>query len=110
MAENVVILGAGHAGVQAAASLREEGFSGSVTLVSDERELPYHKPPLSKAFLKDTQAQPQVLRAEIFYSGARIDLQFGQRVSRIDTKARRLAIDTGPDLAFDRLILATGSR
>ncbi len=92
MNNGVVIVGAGHAGVQAAASLREEGFSGPVTLVGDENELPYHKPPLSKAFLKDAQTKPQMLRAEAFYTGADIGLRFGGRVAAIDKAARRLDI------------------
>ena len=47
MKNGVVIVGAGHAGVQAAASLREDGYDGPVILIGDENELPYHKPPLS---------------------------------------------------------------
>ncbi|MFI0847481.1 NAD(P)/FAD-dependent oxidoreductase [Mesorhizobium sp. IMUNJ 23232] len=109
MTNGVVIIGAGHAGVQAAASLREEGFAGPVTLVGDENELPYHKPPLSKAFLKDAQTKPQVLRAEAFYTGADIGLRFGVRVAAIDTTARQLTFEGGAKLGFDRLILATGS-
>ena len=50
--ESIVIVGAGHAGVQAAVSLREDGYAGAITLLSDETELPYQRPPLSKAFLK----------------------------------------------------------
>ncbi|PSJ59136.1 NAD(P)/FAD-dependent oxidoreductase [Kumtagia ephedrae] len=110
MSDGVVIVGAGHAGVQAAASLREEGFAGPVTLVGDENELPYHKPPLSKAFLKEAEAKPQVLRAEAFYTGAGIALRFGERVVGIDRAARRLELAGGGRLGFDRLILATGSR
>jgi 3-phenylpropionate/trans-cinnamate dioxygenase ferredoxin reductase subunit len=110
MSDGVVIVGAGHAGVQAAASLREEGFAGPVTLVGDENELPYHKPPLSKAFLKEAEAKPQVLRAEAFYTGAGIALRFGERVAGIDRAARRLELAGGGRLGFDRLILATGSR
>ncbi|WP_442580413.1 NAD(P)/FAD-dependent oxidoreductase [Mesorhizobium sp. ASY16-5R] len=110
MTKGIVIIGAGHAGVQAAASLREEGFSGPVTLVGDENELPYHKPPLSKAFLKDAQTKPQVLRAEAFYTGADIGLRFGERVAAIDKAARQLEFEDGGNLGFDRLILATGSR
>ena len=71
MKNGVVIIGAGHAGVQAAASLREEGYDGRITLIGDEAELPYHKPPLSKTFIKDIAAKPQILRAEAFYSGGR---------------------------------------
>jgi len=73
MKNGVVIVGAGHAGVQAAASLREDGYDGPVILVGDENELPYHKPPLSKTFIKDAEAKPQPLRGEAFYTGNAID-------------------------------------
>lgn len=110
MKNGVVIVGAGHAGVQAAASLREEGYDGPVILVGDENELPYHKPPLSKTFIKDQEARPQPLRGEAFYTGSTIDYRPGIKVDRIDAAARRLEISGGGALPFDRLILATGSR
>ncbi|WP_296746300.1 FAD-dependent oxidoreductase [Mesorhizobium sp.] len=110
MKNGVVIVGSGHAGVQAAASLREEGYDGPVILVGDENELPYHKPPLSKTFIKDAQAKPQPLRGEAFYSGNSIDLRPGLWIDRIDAPSQRLEISGGGTLAFDRLILATGSR
>lgn len=110
MKNGVVIVGAGHAGVQAAASLREEGYDGPVILLGDENELPYHKPPLSKTFIKDPAAQPQPLRGEVFYSGHSIDLRPGSLVEGIDTGANRLALAGGESLAYDHLILATGSR
>ena len=110
MSNGVVIIGAGHGGVQAAASLREEGYDGRITLIGDEAELPYHKPPLSKTFIKDAQAKPQILRAEAFYSGASIDLLFGKSVESIDPVSKRLKLASGGSLAFDKAILATGSR
>ncbi|ESW85643.1 FAD-dependent oxidoreductase [Mesorhizobium sp. C280B] len=110
MKNGVVIVGAGHAGVQAAASLREEGYDGPVILVGDENELPYHKPPLSKTFIKDQQAKPQPLRGEAFYTGSAIDFRPGIRVERIDVGGRRLEISGGGVLPFGRLILATGAR
>lgn len=110
MSKSIVILGAGHAGVQAAASLREDGFDGTVTLVSDEKDLPYHKPPLSKTFIKDGAAQPQPLRGEVFYTGHDITMEFGRSVERLDIAGRRLEFATGNALPFDHLILATGSR
>ncbi|NGO51139.1 NAD(P)/FAD-dependent oxidoreductase [Allomesorhizobium camelthorni] len=110
MKNGAVIVGAGHAGVQAAASLREEGFNGSVTLIGDENELPYHKPPLSKAFMKDADAKPQMLRAEAFYTNGHIDLMLGSSVEQIDLSGRRLDLSGDRHIAFDRVILATGSR
>ncbi|MFA6156783.1 NAD(P)/FAD-dependent oxidoreductase [Mesorhizobium sp.] len=110
MKNGVVIVGAGHAGVQAAASLREDGYDGPVILVSDENELPYHKPPLSKSFIKDVEARPQPLRGETFYTGSAIDFRPGIRIERIDAGRRLLDIAGGGEIAFDHLILATGSR
>jgi 3-phenylpropionate/trans-cinnamate dioxygenase ferredoxin reductase subunit len=110
MVDRVVIIGTGHAGVQAAASLREEAFDGAIALVGDDADLPYHKPPLSKAFLKDELPRPQVLRAEGFYSGADIGLELGHRVDAIDRTARRVVLSDGTALGFDWLVLATGSR
>jgi 3-phenylpropionate/trans-cinnamate dioxygenase ferredoxin reductase subunit len=110
MTNGVVIVGAGHAGVQAAASLREEGYDGPVVLVGDEEELPYHKPPLSKTFIKDPEAKPQPLRGEAFYTGNDIDYRPGLRIDAIDARAGQLNVAGGGKLAFDRLILATGSR
>ncbi|MFK0687177.1 NAD(P)/FAD-dependent oxidoreductase [Mesorhizobium sp. IMUNJ 23033] len=110
MKNGVVIVGAGHAGVQAAASLREEGYDGPVILIGDENELPYHKPPLSKTFIKDQDAKPQPLRGEAFYTGSAVDYRPGVRIDAIDADARRLEISGGGALGFDRLILATGSR
>jgi 3-phenylpropionate/trans-cinnamate dioxygenase ferredoxin reductase subunit len=110
MKNGVVIVGAGHGGVQAAASLRDEGYDGPLTLVSDEGELPYHKPPLSKTFIKDSAARPPILRAESFYQAAKIDLRLETRVERIDPMARRLELIGGGVIPFDAAILATGSR
>lgn len=110
MDDGVVIVGTGHGGVQAAASLREEGYDGPVTLVGDETDLPYHKPPLSKTFIKDPAAKPQLLRGDTFYDTNRIALRLGSRAARIDLGGHALLLDDGSALPFSRLILATGSR
>ena len=107
----VVIAGAGHAGVQAAASLREEGFDGEIVLLSDESDLPYQRPPLSKAFLKgemDIHGLP--LRGEAFFRDNRIDLRLGVRLEQIDRAARRAETSDGRAIGFGHLILATGAR
>ena len=107
----VVIVGAGHAGVQSAASLREQGFEGAIVLLSEEKELPYQRPPLSKAFLKgemDLHGLP--LRAEGFYRDQRIDLRLGARATRIDRAARRVMLADGDAVGYGHLILATGAR
>ena len=109
--DSVVIVGAGHAGVQAAASLREEGFEGPIALLSDEAELPYQRPPLSKAFLKgqmDLAGLP--LRAEKFFTDHRIDLRLGEKARRIDRATGKVELVSGSAAPYDQLILATGAR
>ncbi|MBX3596648.1 MAG: FAD-dependent oxidoreductase [Rhizobiaceae bacterium] len=108
MANGVVIVGTGHGGVQVAASLRDEGYDGPLVLLGDDAELPYHKPPLSKTFIKDDKAEPQILRAESFYTSHNIDLRLGERALRIEGK--RIALENGNSLEFDTLVLATGAR
>lgn len=107
---HIIIIGAGHAGVQAASSLREEGFDGRLTLVSEDPELPYHKPPLSKAFLKAADAEPQILRAQAFYETHNIELLTGVRATAIDQGARTLTLDDGRQLEWSKLLLATGAQ
>jgi 3-phenylpropionate/trans-cinnamate dioxygenase ferredoxin reductase subunit len=109
MIGNIVIVGASHAGVELAASLRSEGYDGGLTLISAERELPYQRPPLSKAFLKPGGGQLLPLRPEPFYAKRAIELRLGQRVVGIDRQARRVSLADGGSLAYDRLALAPGA-
>lgn len=107
----LVIVGAGHAGVQLAASLREEGFEGAVALLSAEPHLPYQRPPLSKAFLKgQMEADGLPLRAVQFYRDKGVDLLLGEEATRIDRRARRLELASGRRLDYGHLVLATGAR
>jgi 3-phenylpropionate/trans-cinnamate dioxygenase ferredoxin reductase subunit len=108
--EHAVIIGAGHGGAQAAASLREEGFQGRVTLVSDERVAPYHRPPLSKAFLKDPTTGPQFLRGPKFFADHAIELLLETRANAIDLDAGRVALSGGGALEFSHLVLALGGK
>lgn len=108
--EHIIIIGAGHGGVQAAASLREEGFAGKLSLISADPELPYHKPPLSKAFLKAPDAEPQILKAEAFYTSQGIDLLRGVSVSGVDVRNRRVTLEDGSELSWTKLLIATGAR
>ena len=108
---SVVIVGAGHAGVQAAASLREEGFGGEIILLSAEKDPPYQRPPLSKAFLKaemDIHGLP--LRAEAHFRDQRIDLRLGVGATRIDRASREVELSDGGTIVYEHLILATGAR
>lgn len=109
MSKNIIIIGGGHAGAQAAASLRSDGFDGKVTLVSAEREIPYHRPPLSKGFIKAELDELQELRPAAFYEKNAVDLVLGAEVTAIDRDASRIRIG-GDSLPYDGLVLATGAR
>src|SRR5947208_8853305 len=87
--KTVLIVGAGHAGFQLAASLRQHGCSGRVCLINDEAHLPYQRPPLSKAYLKG-EGRPDSLmfRPDKFYRDQTIEL-IGDRAVSIDRGARR---------------------
>src|SRR5213596_1956745 len=108
--ETVLIAGAGHAGFQLAASLRQHGFSGRVCLINDEAHLPYQRPPLSKAYLKG-EGRPDSLmfRPDKFYRDQTIEL-IGDRAVSIDRAARRLLLASGSSLEYGHLVLATGAR
>jgi 3-phenylpropionate/trans-cinnamate dioxygenase ferredoxin reductase component len=107
----VLILGTGQAGFQVASSLREERFDGRITLVGEEPEPPYQRPPLSKAYLTGkADAKAVRLRPEKFFADHRLELRAGERAVRIDRAARRVVLASGEALAFDHLVLATGAR
>jgi len=106
----VLIVGAGHAGFQLAASLRQHGFSERIVLINDEAHLPYQRPPLSKAYLKG-EGRPDSLmfRPDKFYRDQKVELIADRAVS-IDRSARRLLLASGASLDYGHLVLATGAR
>ncbi|MDQ0317618.1 NAD(P)/FAD-dependent oxidoreductase [Amorphus orientalis] len=108
--DSVVIVGAGHAGVELAHSLRKEKFEGRVVLISAEAVYPYQRPPLSKDFLKGGGDNPLLLKAEALYEKMGIELKLGRTVAGIDRDARTVTLDDGEVIAYDRLALATGAR
>src|SRR5256885_9996668 len=106
----VVIVGAGHAGFQLAASLRQNGFGERIALLNDEGHLPYQRPPLSKAYLKGTGGPDSLMfRPEKFYHDQHVDLIVDRAVS-IDRAARKVALASGAPLDYGHLVLATGAR
>jgi len=107
----VAIVGTGQAGFQAAASLRQEGFSGRIVLIGDEPVPPYQRPPLSKSYLARESGLDELwLRPEPFYTQHQIEVLAGESVTAIDRTERRLQLASGGKLAWDHLVLATGAR
>jgi 3-phenylpropionate/trans-cinnamate dioxygenase ferredoxin reductase subunit len=109
--ERVVIVGAGLAGARAAESLRKTGYEGSITLLGDEADRPYLRPPLSKEYLRGESEREQVyVHAESFYGENRIDLRPSTRVRSIKPARREVVLDDEGRVPFDRLLIATGAR
>ncbi|MEU1984533.1 FAD-dependent oxidoreductase [Nocardia sp. NPDC019395] len=106
----IVVIGAGHAGVQLADSLRAGGYSGRLSILSAENEMPYQRPPLSKDYLTGDDPQPLPLRGPDFYRERDVDLRVGTAVTEIDRHGRRLECADGTTLAYTELVIATGSR
>jgi 3-phenylpropionate/trans-cinnamate dioxygenase ferredoxin reductase subunit len=108
--ESIVIVGAGHAGVQLCASLIEAGQGHRVHLLSAEQELPYHRPPLSKSFLKQAKEPTQLLREAAWFERAGVQLSLGQMVVAIDRQAKTVTLRHGGSVSYGQLVLATGTR
>jgi 3-phenylpropionate/trans-cinnamate dioxygenase ferredoxin reductase subunit len=105
-----VIVGAGLAGARAAETLREEGFDGPVVLVGAEAELPYERPPLSKGYLNGAAARESAaVHDGGWYAAHDVELRTGVRATALDPASHRVALGTGEELGYARLLLATGS-
>ena len=107
----VVIVGAGHGGAQLAIGLRQRGFADPITLVGDERELPYERPPLSKNYLAgDRPWERMLIRPPAFWPERAITLLPGVTIVRVDADARRVEGACGRSLPYDTLVWAAGGR
>jgi 3-phenylpropionate/trans-cinnamate dioxygenase ferredoxin reductase component len=106
---DVVIIGAGHAGVAAAAELHKRDANLNICLISNELPLPYHRPPLSKKCLFDVRLSLELLQAEGFYEAQNIHLHRGATVTHIDRTQRKVKLADGQVLTYTQLIIATGS-
>ncbi len=107
----VVIVGAGHAGGAVTGFLRQYGFAGPITLIGDEPYLPYQRPPLSKAWLKgDASLEDLYLRGDTFYDDQGVTTHLNTRCIAIDPATRTISLADGAIIAYDHLILATGSK
>ncbi|MEM9885379.1 MAG: FAD-dependent oxidoreductase [Bacteroidota bacterium] len=106
-----IIIGASHAGVSCAFALRREGWAGEITLIDSDPVFPYHRPPLSKAYLSSLDNMGQkVLRSTESYEQENIHLQLGKSVKGIDRVKKTIQLEDGITQAYDKLVLATGAR
>ncbi|MCC5476080.1 NAD(P)/FAD-dependent oxidoreductase [Streptomyces barringtoniae] len=109
--QTFVIVGGGLAGAKAAETLRAEGFTGRVILISDERDHPYERPPLSKGYLLGKEERDSVfVHQPAWYAQNDIELHLGQFVDRIDRGAKTVRFgDDGTLVRYDKLLLVTGA-
>jgi 3-phenylpropionate/trans-cinnamate dioxygenase ferredoxin reductase subunit len=110
MSGNCIIVGAGHAGVALALQLRKEGWEGTIQLLSEEPELPYHRPPLSKEHLSGEKGLDAIrLRPMKAYEDNNIELLLSTTATRIDKESKSLYLASGESLTYDKLALCTGA-
>ena len=106
-----VIVGASHGGAQVATRLRRLGWEGSISLIGDERHIPYHRPPLSKDYLKGLKTRDAIqLHNESAYAKSDVDLLLGTRVEQIDRDSKQIVLAGDETMAYDKLVLAVGSK
>ncbi len=111
MSERIIVVGGGQAACQLTDSLRREGFSGEVVLVTEEPHLPYQRPPLSKQYLAgDLDEARLFMRKADYYEKHRIEMRTGCRAVRIDRQTQSLELGNGERLHYGGLALATGAR
>jgi len=106
---DVVIVGGGHAGAQAAIALRLNGFAGTITMIGRESEPPYERPPLSKEyFAREKTFERLYIRPPQFWGEKDVTLKLGVEVTKIDPAARTLALSDGSTYTYGKLIWAAG--
>ncbi len=106
-----VIVGAGHAARRAAETLRERAPDARIVMLGEERELPYDRPVLSKdALTSPTGEQRAFIRDAAWYDAQRLELQLGVAAVAIERQSRRVLLEDGRSVAYERLLIATGSR
>ncbi|WP_423828201.1 NAD(P)/FAD-dependent oxidoreductase [Sphingomonas oleivorans] len=106
---DIVIVGAGHGGAQAALTLRQQKFGGSVAIIGDEPEPPYERPPLSKDYLSGEKPFERILiRPATFWAERNVELLLGRRVVSVDPVAYEVTLADGATIGYGTLIWATG--
>jgi 3-phenylpropionate/trans-cinnamate dioxygenase ferredoxin reductase subunit len=104
----IVIIGAALAGASAAIALRDQGYQGELTVIGEEGQLPYERPPLSKAVLIGERDEPDWVGNEATYEDKGISLKLGTTATRID-RSRKVVVASRTEYPYDKLLIATGA-
>ncbi|MDA5193890.1 NAD(P)/FAD-dependent oxidoreductase [Govanella unica] len=108
---DILIVGAGHAGAQAAILLRQKGYAGSLAIIGDEPDYPYERPPLSKDYFAGEKPFERIMiRPAGFWAEKNVTMMLGQRVTTVDPDAHAVTLEDGTRLSYGSLIWATGGR
>lgn len=106
---DIVIVGAGHGGAQAAIALRQNEFEGSILMIGRDSEPPYERPPLSKEYLaRDKEFERIYIRPPQFWADKGVDLRLGATVTAVDPAAHTLTLADGGTVEYGKLIWAAG--
>ena len=109
MRYDVVIVGAGHGGAQAAIALRQAKFEGTIAVIGDEPELPYERPPLSKEYFQGEKSFERILiRPAAFWAERNVEMLLNRRVVAVDPVAHSFTTADGTTIGYGQLIWATG--
>ena len=107
--KTIIIVGGGQAAAMAAASLRQQGFTGELHLFSDERHLPYERPPLSKSMLLEDSPQLQQVLPANWWQENNVHLHSGVTIKTLGRDTRELVLTNGESWHWDQLFIATGA-
>jgi 3-phenylpropionate/trans-cinnamate dioxygenase ferredoxin reductase component len=106
---DVLIVGAGHGGAQAAVALRQRKFEGSIVVVGEEQDFPYERPPLSKEYLSGEKGFERILiRPASFWTERNVTILTGRRVVAVYPELHRIATEDGGTIGYRQLIWAAG--
>lgn len=110
-ADNVVIIGASHAAAEVISTLRKAGWERKITLIGDEENLPYQRPPLSKAYYSgDINTDKLAIKNPSFYEMTKVGLVLGTRADSVDRANKEVVLENGTRVSYTKLVLATGTR
>lgn len=108
--DSIVVVGASLGGLRFVEGVRREGYSGSITLIGDDPERPYDRPPLSKEYLRGAVAEDRLALRRKPYDALELELRLGRPARSLDLSGREVEIEGGERVGYDALVVATGAR